>query len=251
MIKTGLVSVSFRNLSPEEIVMLAKEAKLSAIEWGGDVHVPAGDLETARKVRCLTEEAGICVAAYGSYYRAGDNENPKEAFAPVLKTAVALGAPVIRVWAGSKWSWRADEAYVEKVVSDTQVICDMAKEHGIDIAYEYHGWTLTDTRFSAVDTVKMVGRDNMYLYWQPNYTLNEEDNVIALQMVLPYLKHVHCFYWDPNEVKFPLIEGRGIWTKFAKHIHADKKDHIVMLEFFKDDKKEQCIEDANVLHTIF
>lgn len=251
MIQKGLVSVSFRNLSPEDIVALAKCTHLSAIEWGGDIHVPAGDLKVAEKVRKLTEDAGLIVASYGSYYRAGDNENPKEAFAPVLETAVALGAPVIRVWAGSKWSWRADEAYVEKVVSDTQIICDMAKEYGIDIAYEYHGWTLTDTRFSAVDTVKMVKRDNMYLYWQPNYTLSEEDNMLALRMVLPYLKHVHCFYWDPNEAKFPLIDGKNIWAKFAEVIKHDENDHAVMLEFFKDNKEEQCKEDAKVLHTLF
>lgn len=251
MIQKGLVSVSFRNLSPEEIVDVAKKAGLSAIEWGGDVHVPTGDTETAQKVRHMTEQAGLAVASYGSYYRAGDNENPEDTFLPVLKTAMALGAPVIRVWAGSKWSWRADEAYVEKVVSDTQIICDMAKEYGMDIAYEYHGWTLTDTRFSAVDTIKMIDRDNMYLYWQPNYTLSEEDNVLALRMILPYLKHVHCFYWDPNEVKFPLSEGKAIWTRFAEHINADEKDHTVMLEFFKDGKEKQCLEDAKVLHTLF
>ncbi len=251
MIQKGLVSVSFRHLSPEKIVALAKKAALSAIEWGGDVHVPVGDLETARNVRRMTENAGLSVAAYGSYFRAGDNENPEKVFEPVLKTAVELGAPVIRVWAGSKWSFRADEAYVAKVVSDTQKICDMAKEYGMDIAYEYHGWTLTDTRFSAVDTIKMVNKENMYLYWQPNFTLSDADNEIALRMVLPYLKHVHCFYWDPNEVKYPLKEGKNPWTTFAKWIQSDEKDHTVMLEFVKDGKEEQYLEDAKVLHTLF
>lgn len=251
MIQKGLVSVTFRNLSPEKIVALAKQAGLSAIEWGGDVHVPAGHLETATSVRTLTEEAGIFVASYGSYYRAGDNENPETSFLPVLKTAVALGAPVIRIWAGTKWSWEADEAYVEKVVSDTKTVCDMAKEHSIDIAYEYHGWSLTDTCLSATEVLKMVNKDNMYLYWQPNYNLQEAENLHALQTVLPYLKHVHCFYRGPDEERFPLEEGREIWTGFAEMLHADEKDHVVMLEFVKDGKEAQYLEDAKVLHALF
>ena len=251
MIQKGLVSVTFRNLSPEEVIAVAKKAEFSAIEWGGDVHVPAGDIEKAKEVRKLTESAGLSVSSYGSYFRAGDNENAKEAFAPILQTAVALGAPVIRIWAGSKWSWKADEAYKKKVVSDTQIACDIAKEYGIDIAYEYHGWSMTDNRFSALDTVNNVDRENMYLYWQPNFTLSEEENVLALRAVLSYLKHVHCFYWDADEAKFPLEEGRGIWTRFAEVLKADEKDRAVMLEFVKDGKEEQCIEDAKVLLDLF
>jgi 3-dehydroshikimate dehydratase len=51
MIKTGLVSVSFRKFSPEKIIEMVKNAGLCAIEWGGDVHVPHGDVELARKVK--------------------------------------------------------------------------------------------------------------------------------------------------------------------------------------------------------
>ena len=40
MYQIGLVSVSFRGLSPEEIIRIAKDAGLSRIEWGSDVHAP-------------------------------------------------------------------------------------------------------------------------------------------------------------------------------------------------------------------
>src|SRR5262245_16795172 len=90
----GLVSVTFRQLGPGEIIALAVEHGMRAIEWGGDVHVPVGDLVVAREVGRWCVDAGIIVEAYGSYYRGiGD-------FAPVLETALALGAPRIRVWAG-------------------------------------------------------------------------------------------------------------------------------------------------------
>ena len=79
----GLVSVSFRGESPETILHEARAAGLRAIEWGGDVHVPPGDLENARRIGAATREAGLSVAAYGSYYRLGTAEDPAAAFSPV------------------------------------------------------------------------------------------------------------------------------------------------------------------------
>jgi hypothetical protein len=43
----GLVSVTFRKLAPAAIVELAVKAQLRSIEWGGDVHVPHGDVRAA------------------------------------------------------------------------------------------------------------------------------------------------------------------------------------------------------------
>lgn len=44
----GLVSISFRNRTAEEIIEAVKNAGLNAIEWGGDVHVPHGNVSRAR-----------------------------------------------------------------------------------------------------------------------------------------------------------------------------------------------------------
>ena len=71
MLCGGLVSITFRRLSPREIVKLVKKSGLEGIEWGGDVHVPHGDLSVAREVATMTQEEGLVVAAYGSYYRVG------------------------------------------------------------------------------------------------------------------------------------------------------------------------------------
>ena len=48
-----LTSVTFRRMKPEEILRVAARAGIEGIEWGGDVHVPAGDLAAARRVRAL------------------------------------------------------------------------------------------------------------------------------------------------------------------------------------------------------
>ena len=78
------------------------QAGLDGIEWGGDVHVPHGDLRRAREVRDMTRSEAIRIASYGSYYRVGDRA--PTSFEKVLDTAVELGAPLIRVWAGKQGS---------------------------------------------------------------------------------------------------------------------------------------------------
>ena len=96
-IKTGMTSVTFRKKSAEDVIAIVKEAGLDGIEWGGDIHVPAGDLGTAERVRESCRQNGIEILSYGSYYRAGEQER----FRPVLETAIMLGAQTIRVWAGT------------------------------------------------------------------------------------------------------------------------------------------------------
>lgn len=245
MLKSGLVSVSFRQKTPEEIIELVKQCGLDGVEWGGDVHVKPGDTENASRIGDLTRQVGLEVLAYGSYFRPG--EQRAAFFAPVLASAKALGAPAIRVWAGEKWSWRADEAYVQQVIRDTREICDMAATEGIDICYEYHGWTLTDNRFSATEVHREIGRENMRLYWQPNFCLSREDNLLALKMVLPRMRDVHVFYWDCGETRFALEEGRQLWKSWVDIIRADGKHHSLMLEFVKDNDPRQLEQDAKTL----
>lgn len=246
--KTGLVSVTFRQLRPEQIVALAVQAGLDGIEWGGDIHVPHGDLETARQVRALTLEAGLEVLAYGSYFRAG--ECPAADFKPILETAAALGAPAVRVWAGARGSAEADEAYVRQVAACTAEICDMAAERGLLICYEYHGGTLTDTAQSAAELMERIGRDNMRLYWQPRFDLRHAENLRDLTVVLPYLYNVHAFTWDADCNRYPLGQGRGRWQDYARLIGGIGAN-AAMLEFVRDDEPEQMMQDAKTLKMLF
>ena len=93
----GLCSVTLRASSPGEVVDVAAAAGLTAIEWGGDVHVPTGDLSAATEVAARTAAAGLSVGSYGSYLFA-EPELADDEIARVVDTATALGAPWIRVW---------------------------------------------------------------------------------------------------------------------------------------------------------
>jgi len=105
-LKAGLVSISFRKKSIEEILKAAESLPLEGIEWGGDVHVPHGKLTAARDIGQKTRDAGLEPFCYGSYYRFRDvlprvKESGPEIEA-VLDTAEALGASRVRLWAGEE-----------------------------------------------------------------------------------------------------------------------------------------------------
>ena len=99
MFTTGLVSISFRKETPQTLIRASREAGLEKIEWGGDVHVPVGDLARAKQVGEETRAAGLDPCAYGSYFRIGIS--PLDEWQRTIDTALALGAKLIRVWAGN------------------------------------------------------------------------------------------------------------------------------------------------------
>lgn len=249
MINAGLVSVTFRKLSPQEIITLVARAGLNGIEWGGDIHVPHGNVDRAREVYRMTSDAGLQVAAYGSYYRVGCEEQDDIPFEKVLDTAIELKAPTIRVWAGNRGSQEADDAWWEKVVYETCRISEMVKDLGITISFEYHGNTLTDTGESALRLMKTVSRDNVSCYWQPPVGIDFGQQIIGLEQILPWLGNIHAFWWNAYE-RQPLADGITTWKKYMEVIRTIEGDRFCMIEFVKDDDPEQFMKDAEALKQI-
>jgi sugar phosphate isomerase/epimerase len=246
VIKSGLVSVSFRKLTPQMIVDLCAQAGVASIEWGGDVHVPHGDIDQARRVRQMTEDAGLTVASYGSYYRAGWGEPCP--FETVVETAEALGAPTIRVWAGKKGSVEADANDRNLVVQDSLRCADLAAQAGIGVAYEWHVGTLTDTNESARWLLDMVAGANIKSYWQPPMHTTLAYNLAGLDIVRRCLGNVHVYHWHMDSAaRLPLAVGESVWMQYLAKVASIAGDRFAMLEFVKDDAPENFVTDAATL----
>ena len=242
MIRSGLTSITFRKLSPREIVHIVVEAGLDAIEWGGDVHVPHGDTARAREVGAMSRDAGLATPSYGSYYHVGLREPVP--FEDVLETAAALEAPMIRVWPGRKGSAESDEDYRKMVVEDAQRIAEIAACNGAKIACEYHPNTLTDTAESAARLLEEVGRENFGSYWQPHGLLVGQ-MLEAIAAIGDRLANVHVFHW--GEGRLPLAEGEGVWTRCLRKIAQIPGDRYALLEFVRDDDPDAFRADAKTL----
>ncbi len=249
MITTGLVSVSFRKLSPAEIVALVQQAGLTGIEWGGDIHVPHGDLVRAREVRQLTLDAGLTVAAYGSYYKINQSEAAGLHFETVLETAGALGATTIRVWAGALASAKADAAYRAAVCAEARRIASLAQAAGVTISSEYHTGTLTDTNTSAQTILTEIQHPNFHTLWQPHNSETVETNLAGLRAILPQLTNVHCYHWVNNERR-PLAEGADIWRQYFAVVKTSGRNHCALLEFVAGDDPANFLCDAATLRQL-
>jgi sugar phosphate isomerase/epimerase len=250
VIHSALVSITFRKLTPREIVDLVAQTGLDGIEWGGDVHIPHGNLARARDVRQMTRDAGLQVPAYGSYYRVGHKEPcPFEA---IVDTAVELGTPAVRVWAGKQGSEAADQAYWDQVVQASRRIADLAASAGVTVAYEYHSNTLTDTNASAKKLLEDVAHPNIKSYWQPPRGATVESCLEGLDAILPWLLHVHVFSWreraegGPAE-RLPLVAGEAAWARFLRKIASAGHRCFAEIEFVQNDAPESFVKDAATL----
>ncbi|MFZ4597995.1 MAG: sugar phosphate isomerase/epimerase family protein [Terrimicrobiaceae bacterium] len=249
--KTGLLSVTFRKLSPEQIVQLCREAQLESIEWGGDIHVPPGDEGRAVEVGAITREAGLSVAAYGSYYRLGVSESIGLTFSSVLKTAATLGSPSIRVWAGNRNGADADEAWRNVVAADALRCADLAAAEGILLAYEFHSGTLTDTAESAVALLEATSHPFIRTLWQPPVGHSLEKCVEGLRRVNPWVLNVHAFHWWPDSsTRLPLREGADRWAAYVQELRAGGRDPGILLEFVRGDDPAALADDAAALREI-
>lgn len=249
MLRSGLVSITFRALDPAEIIELVSRAGLDAVEWGGDVHVPHGDVGKARAVRRLTEEGGLSVASYGSYYRVA--ATTEFTIAATVDTAAALGAPTLRVWAGDRGSADADARYWDLAVEDSRRVAEEAAGAGIRVAYEFHRNTLTDTTESTLKLLEAVGHPNLGTYWQPPRELSEAELHGSLSRVLPYVSNLHVFHWGPNGERFPLAEGHDRWASLLRLLGpVAAEPRFAMIEFVRGDAPEAFLSDAEALLAI-
>ncbi len=246
-VRTGLVSVTFRQLPADEVAEVAAKAGLAAIEWGGDVHVPLGNLVAAQRVKALSEVHGLEIAAYGSYLRAGSVD--REEMRSAVATAEALGAPRIRVWAGNVGTAEAGVGDRMAVTRGLAELADVAATAGIEVALEFHRNTLTDEVDSTITLLLDVGAPNLKTYWQPPVDLDDAQCLEQLEALMPWLSTVHVFSWWPSNTRLPLAARASLWRPVLDRLAAEPREINALLEFVADDSQDQFAKDAADLHS--
>lgn len=240
----GMTSVTFRKKSVEEVIEITTKAGLDGIEWGGDVHVPAGELLKAKEIDKKTKEAGLKVLSYGSYHTLlQDDVND---FKKVLKTANVMGIDCIRIWAGKVDINKVTGEEFIKASQELKAICKIAYEDGIFISLEKHRKTLTHTTESTLRLLELTDCENLRTYWQPSLELSVEENCQSIRLLRPYISNVHVFKWNYMKERFPLLEGKE-WPLYISELKADLNIQSFILEFVKDDSDEAFIKDAATL----
>ncbi|WP_232304601.1 sugar phosphate isomerase/epimerase family protein [Microbacterium sp. XT11] len=236
--------MTFRALAPERIVALAADAGLAVIEWGGDVHVPPGDTATAARVARLTADAGLSCCSYGSYFRAGAEEE----LTPVLDSAEALGVDRVRVWAGSVDAAEATDADWTQTVDRLRAAATEAGERGIGLALEFHSNTLAATAPSTLRLLAEVGSPALTTYWQPTVAASVDHVIGEYRALAPRVSAAHVFSWWPATERLPLRARDALWARFfAEARAAEHPPRDALLEFVPGDDPGALAAEAATL----
>lgn len=258
--KTGLCSISLRELTPEQIIKLVKQSGLDAIEWASNCHVPEGDITTAQKVARLTHDAGLEVSSYGSYYKVLAPDGNIEPFAPFLESAQALETDTIRIWAGHHPSDAISEPLREKLITNLREAAESAQKVGIRLGLEFHANTLADSNYATEKLLDTVNHPNLYTYWQPVYWLTDPAyRMDGLKRLANRVLNMHVFYWQfrpgagtwaESTDRRPLEEASNDWQNYFNVPMDSSYTHYALMEFVRDDSAEQFLRDASTLKEI-
>lgn len=244
MHNTGVTSVSFRALSPEEILQEMVGAGLKYIEWGSDIHAPYTDETRLDEIVKLMKKYDITCSSYGTYFRLGIT--PMEELPGYLKAAKKLGTNIARIWAGKARVEEQTPQWRQEMIKLGRQAAKIAEEEGVILCMECHPGTITEKKEYALEMIEGVNSPNFRTYWQQNPGLSDEENVAYIRMLKPYIEHIHVFYL-PNEEKRSVGEGIDSWKTFMKEF---SQEHTLLLEFMYDGRVESLPGEAKALHQI-
>lgn len=243
--KLGVASVTFRNKTLEEVVEIAKNAGVSFIEWGADVHVKT--LADARKAKKLCDENGITVSSYGSYYRVGNND--ADGWKKICENAREMGASSVRVWLGNKDSEKTDAQEYENLLSDLRDMCVVAKEHGLLVCPECHDNTFNNNTDAFLKIRNDLGADNFKTYFQSRYFRFDYD-IDRIERTFDYIENVHVSYRDLKKEQRFRKKDRAYLDKLLLKLDEKGFDGIVLVEFTKGSKEKNFLKDIKKLNAI-
>ena len=233
MYQLGLVAVSFRPESPETVIKAAKAAGLSCIEWGSDVHAPCEDEKRLEEIAALQKEYGISCCSYGTYFRLGVTDVAE--LPAYIRAAKLLGTKILRLWAGRQHPWDFSAEEKEKLFADSKAAASLAEQAGVKLCLECHKKTYTETAEAALELLTAVNSPAFEMYWQPNQSRSQEENVKNARALKNYVNHIHVFQWKEKE-RFSLEEGLEEWKAYLEEIPGDR---CLLLEFMPNDTLEE------------
>ena len=233
--KVGVFTVGLPDLMPEEAVREIKDAGYDGVEWrvtrvpdevkgeepsfwGNNLCTLQPTEEEAQRARRLSEEVGLEVPGLGTYVAVGDLEAADEA----MRFAVTAGAPQVRVGAGP-----LDGSYEESFSAAREFLGgveEMAGSHGVKALVEIHHKTICPSASLAHRLVSAFDPERIGVIFDPGNMAQEgfEDYRIGLELLGPYLAHVHI-----KNSAFERPEGGGVW----KPGWAPLEDGVVDFEF--------------------
>ncbi len=242
--RLGLVSVSFRQHSPKEILEAAKVAGLSCTEWGSDVHAPCRDIERLREIAKLQKEYGIVCSSYGTYFRLG--ETPIDELESYITAAKMLGTDVLRLWGGTKSGEEYSDSEKQELIDQCKNVAQIAENADVTLCLECHRKTYTQRLDDTLSLMREINSPHFRMYWQPFQWQGIKDNLVYAEAIAPFTRHIHVFQWKDNE-RFSLNDGVEEWRGYLNKFSPPR---TLLLEFMPNGTIEELAGEVNALKSI-
>ncbi len=244
----GLVSISFRQNTVDEIIAEMKKCGLSCVEWGSDVHAPQEDEEKLKEVKKKCDENNISCVSYGTYFRIGKNSTDE--IMQYIKAAKILGTKTLRIWCGTKSYCEYTAEEKTEFLAKCKVLADIAEKEDVLLCMECHNRTFTEDLEGALLLMDTINSPNFRMYWQPNQYKKEEQNIEYAKKIKDYVEVVHVFNWEAEKIdvvnRLPLVEAKERWQGYFDIL--GKKP--ALLEFMPDNSIESLANEAAALKEI-
>ena len=262
-IKIILCTIAYRDRLLDYVLDIAADLGFDGVEiWGREPHISEQfDENRVQAVGRMIHQRGLATPVLGSYLRFGASNQRLEGkieLEDTLHTARCLGTNLVRVWASDVGSTEASETIWKTTVKEIREACQQAAKLGITFAAEMHSGTLADTGPAAKHLVAGVDRENFRLNYQVAGKLEPQTPLERLQMVLPYVVHVHAQNFTPlsNDGEAALLALRDGAIDQAPLISQLKEvgyDGCIAVEFSwaeGDSKQEALAADLAYLRSL-
>lgn len=237
----GVVSISFRNKSAEQIIEEARACGLTAIEWGSDVHAPANRPERVAEIAGLTQAAGLVCCSYGTYLRIGQFSEADLRLH--IAAAKRLGTSVLRLWAGDKDFEAYTPEETQAFFGECRGLAQIAEDENVVLCMECHNHTYTSRLEGALSLMEAVDSEAFRMYWQPNQFRTVEENLNYAKAIAPYTRHIHVFNWEGTEC-YPLAGAKALWKAYFSKFSGT---HYALLEFMPDNAADAFERESKTL----
>ncbi len=218
-----------------------KQAGLSHIEWGSDVHAP---LDKVEEIAELQKKYGVKCCSYGTYFKIGTT--PVSELEGYARAAKILGTDILRVWCGNKNSGEYSNDEKTEFFSECKRAAQIARECGVTLCMECHMGSFTDTKESAYKLMREIDSDNFKIYWQPRQDRSVEENLQYARLLAPYTVNIHVFNWKGKQ-KLPLEQASEEWKVY---LGAFEDVSALLLEFMPDGRIETLKNEVRALKEI-
>lgn len=260
--KLSVFTVATPDLTPEQLVVTAKEAGLNGVEWrfaevpeaaandkpsfwGNNLCTlnPESTAQELLHYKQITEEQGLEIVSLTPYLNVDDLEATEQVF----RSAALLGAKTIRVGVAR---YDGTVPYPELFGRTSRYLKEaerMAKQYGVKGLVETHHATIAPSAGLAYRLVSACDPDHIGVLYDPGNMIHEgyEHFKMGMELLGPYLAHVHVknTAWARNGSRedgtarwqsawAPLAEGIVSFKEVFEYLRAVRYEGYLGIEDF-------------------